>query len=269
MSAAVALDRAVPASDSPIPWAPKIPEGWEVLRIRSLFSQRKERNDPIKTREILSLTAAQGVVPCSQKEGVGGNKPKDDLSKYDIAYPGDLLVNCMNIVAGSAGVSAYYGAISPVYYALVPRENADIKYYGYLFRLSVFQRSLIGLGKGILMHESSSGKLNTVRMRISMSALGNVKLPCPPLPEQRAIAAFLDKKCRKMDALVEAKTKAVLLLKELRERTIADAVTKGVGNGNKPECRLVKVFFRIGCGGRFLGIHGVVCSIPRSFSVAV
>ena len=27
---------------------------------------------------------------------------------------------CMNVVSGAAGVSRYYGAISPVYYALFP-----------------------------------------------------------------------------------------------------------------------------------------------------
>ena len=101
-----------------IAWLPELPEGWELLRFKALFVQRKERNDPIKTKNILSLTAAQGVVPVSEKIGAGGNKPKEDLTQYDLAYPDDLVLNCMNVVAGSVGVSKYFGAISPVYYAL-------------------------------------------------------------------------------------------------------------------------------------------------------
>ena len=49
----------------------------------------------------------------------------------------------------------------------------------------------IGLGKGILMHESENGKLNTVRMRISMDYLGNVLLPVPPRSEQDKIVDYL------------------------------------------------------------------------------
>ena len=210
---------------SGISWLPEVPEGWEVRRLKVLFSQRKERNDPVQTANILSLTAAQGVVPISEKIGAGGNKPKDDLAQYDLAYPGDLVLNCMNVVSGSVGVSNYFGAISPVYYALVAKSFVDVFYYNNIFQTTLFQRSLLPLGKGILMHESSTGKLNTVRLRISMNALGGVKLPLPPLSEQKGIAAYLDEKCGKVDALVAAKERQVKLLKELRERVIADAVT--------------------------------------------
>ena len=89
------------------------------------------------------------------------------MTKYNVAHENDLLVNCMNVVAGSAGVSRYYGAISPVYYALYPRDEDNVWYYHYIFRLLTFQRSLVGLGKGILMHESENGKLNTDRIRIT------------------------------------------------------------------------------------------------------
>ena len=228
---------------SGISWLPEVPEGWEVRRLKVLFSQRKERNDPVQTANILSLTAAQGVVPISEKIGAGGNKPKDDLAQYDLAYPGDLVLNCMNVVSGSVGVSNYFGAISPVYYALVAKSFVDVFYYNNIFQTTLFQRSLLPLGKGILMHESSTGKLNTVRLRISMNALGGVKLPFPPLSEQKGIAAYLDEKCGKVDALVAAKERQVKLLKELRERVIADAVmgkispTQGAENAENETSR--------------------------------
>ena len=211
-----------------ISWLPEVPDGWEIRRIKVLFSQRKERNDPIRTTNILSLTAAQGVVPVSEKIGAGGNKPKDDLTQYDLAYPGDLVLNCMNVVAGSVGVSNYFGAISPVYYALVAKRFVDVLYYNNIFQMTSFQRSLLPLGKGILMHESSTGKLNTVRLRISMNALNGVKLPFPPLKTQQEIVSLLDSKCGKIDRLVAAKEKEVALLKELKQSMIAEAVTRGV-----------------------------------------
>lgn len=201
-------------------WVDEIPEHWDFYRIKRIFAQRVEKNDPVITENILSLTAKQGVVPIAEKEGAGGNKPKGDMTQYNVARPDDLLVNCMNIVSGSAGVSRYFGAINPVYYALYPRLDCNVWYYHYLFRLMPFQRNLLGLGKGILMHESDSGKLNTVRMRISMDYLGNVPLPVPPRAEQDQIVRYLDWQVSIINRLIAAKRKQIGLLKE-QERSVA------------------------------------------------
>ncbi len=212
-------------------WVAQIPSHWQAKRLKAVFSIRKEKNDPVVTDFILSLTAKQGVVPYAEKEGAGGNKPKDDLSKYNIAHENDLLVNCMNVVSGSAGVSKYYGAISPVYYALYPRGDENVWYYHYIFRLISFQRSLIGLGKGIMMHESDNGKLNTVRMRISMDNLGNVLLPVPPKSEQDQIVAYLNWKVSDINRLINTRRKQIELVKE-RELIIIDRLLTAGTNKN-------------------------------------
>lgn len=226
-------------------WVERIPAHWEMKRLKGVFAMRKERNNPIQTDYILSLTAKQGVVPYAEKEGTGGNKPKDDLTQYNICRENDLLVNCMNVVSGAAGVSRYYGAISPVYYALYPREDENIWYYHYIFRLITFQRSLIGLGKGILMHESDEGVLTSVRMRISMNYLGNVLLPIPPRAEQDQIVRYLDWKISEVNRLISIKKKELKCIEELKKTIAKDAVTgkgkknmKGSGNdfvGQIPE----------------------------------
>lgn len=213
-------------------WISEMPSHWEITRLKRILQIRKEKNNPIITDFILSLTANQGVVPIAQKEGTGGNKPKDDLTKYNVARENDLLVNCMNVVAGSAGVSRWDGAISPVYYALYPRqsEKCNIWYYHYVFRLLTFQRSLLGLGKGILMHESSTGKLNTVRMRISMDYLNNVNLPIPPIDEQNKIVAYLNWQTSNINALIAAKKKEIKLLKDYKQSSISYYITHGLQN---------------------------------------
>ena len=211
-------------------WVTQIPSHWKMKRLKGVFAMRKERNNPIQTDFILSLTAKQGVVPYSEKEGTGGNKPKDDLTQYNICRENDLLVNCMNVVSGAAGVSKYYGAISPVYYAFYPREDENIWYYHYIFRLITFQRSLIGLGKGILMHESDEGVLTSVRMRISMNYLGNVMLPIPPREEQDTIVRYLDWKVSGINQLVATKRKQIKVLQEQEKRVISDSVLHGLHN---------------------------------------
>lgn len=53
-------------------------------------------------------------------------------------------------------------------------------------------------------------------------------VPLPPPAEQAAIAAFLDRETGKIDALVEAQTRLIELLKEKRQAVISHAVTKGL-----------------------------------------
>ena len=179
--------------NSGIEWIGEIPSDWKLERLKAIFLERKEKNDPIKTNYILSLGAAYGVVPYTEKEG-GGNKAKEDLSDYRLAYPNDIVMNSMNIISGSVGISKYFGCVSPVYYMLYPSvaEQIDPNYYCFMFQTKAFQKSLMGLGNGILIKESSNGNFNTVRMRIPMEKLGVQSLPVPTLEEQKRIADFLD-----------------------------------------------------------------------------
>lgn len=206
-----------------LPWLEKVPEHWELGRISRIFNLRKEKNNPIVTQEVLSLSAKYGVSPYSEKKEKGGNKPKEDLRNYNVCYPGDILVNCMNIVAGSVGISNYLGAVSPVYYPLV-NQNFDLfstRYMEYVLRTYNFQRSLVGLGKGIQMSESEDGRLFTVRMRISWDMLKTQLLLIPPLVEQEQIADYLDWKINEIDRLIIVEKEKIEKLNRLFEKIIS------------------------------------------------
>jgi type I restriction enzyme S subunit len=224
-----ALPRYEAYKDSGVEWIGEIPLDWTIEPIMALLAERNEKNDPIKTDNILSLTMDRGVIPYSEK-GLSGNKAKEDLTAYKLAYPGDIVLNSMNVIAGSVGLSKYFGAVSPVYYMLYPRKKEDvISYFDSIFQNEAFQKSLIGLGNGILIKKSaSSGKLNTIRMRIPMSRLNRVCIPYPKPSQQTAIAAFLDCKTSKIDRAVAIKKKQIQLLKEHKQILIQTAVTKGL-----------------------------------------
>jgi len=53
-------------------------------------------------------------------------------------------------------------------------------------------------------------------------------IPLPPLPEQRAIAAFLDRETARIDDLIAKKERLIQLLQEKRAALITHAVTKGI-----------------------------------------
>ena len=214
--------------DSGISWLGEYPSDWELKKIKYCLQERVEKNNPVRTTEILSLTAKQGVIPYDQKEG-GGNKPKEDVSAYRLAYPGDIVMNSMNILSGSVGLSQYFGCVSPVYYMLRPwKVTEDVRYYNYTFQTTMFQRSLFGLGNGILIKESGNGKLNTIRMRIPMDKFGELFIPVAPIDEQQLIADFLDAKCAEIDALVADIQSQIDTLEQYKRSVITETVTKGL-----------------------------------------
>lgn len=214
--------------ESGVEWIGQIPEDWEVRKLKYILCERNEKNDPIKTREILSLTASQGVIPYTEKEG-GGNRPKEDLSAYKLAYPDDIVMNSMNVLSGSVGLSKYHGCVSTVYYMLYSDdEDIDIKFYNYIFKTKAFQRSLMGLGNGILIKESENGSLNTIRMRIPMEKINRLILVVPDISEQKKIVQFLDEKIPEIDTIIEKTKESIEEYKKYKQAVITEAVTKGL-----------------------------------------
>jgi type I restriction enzyme S subunit len=64
--------------------------------------------------------------------------------------------------------------------------------------------------------------------RASWGFIKELKLPTPPLPEQRAIAAYLDHKTAQLDTLLAQKETLLRLLHQKRQALINEAVTQGL-----------------------------------------
>jgi type I restriction enzyme S subunit len=80
----------------------------------------------------------------------------------------------------------------------------------------------------ILNEELNSIGTGSTYTAISAEEVKNVLLITPPIPEQTAIAAFLDEKTCQIDSLIEKKQRLIELLKEERTAIINQAVTKGI-----------------------------------------
>ena len=75
-----------------------------------------------------------------------------------------------------------------------------------------------------LFHGMGTG----IRLTLSFKELRKQLLPLPPLAEQRSIVSYLDTKCSLLDTLLSNKERQISLLQEMKQRVIADAVTRGV-----------------------------------------
>ena len=68
------------------------------------------------------------------------------------------------------------------------------------------------------------GKMGT-QLNLNTDTVGSIIMGFPPLPEQQAIAAFLDRETAKIDALSSKVTTVIDRLKEYRTALISSAVT--------------------------------------------
>lgn len=207
-------DTARKMKPSGIPWLPEIPEGWEVRRVKGLFSLRRESYSPNEQLQVLSLIKDVGVIPYEEK-GQLGNKSKEDISGYNVARKGDIVMNSMNVIIGSVDITPFDGYISPAYYALTARQGVEARYFNYLFHLTLVQKMMRSLAKGIL----------EIRLRISVTSLLGMAFPVPPLVEQRAIVAYIEARAAKIDAAVAGLEREVAAMKEYKQRLIAEVVT--------------------------------------------
>lgn len=208
---------------SSAPWFGDIPEHWEMLRLGALLYERGETNKNKSVSQVLSLLREIGVIPYEEK-GKIGNKRSDDISRYKIVRPNDIVINCMNVIIGSVGISRYTGCLSPVYYVLRPRTlNDSPEYMNYVFQVKTFQQSLVRIGNGILAH----------RMRIPMELLKIELLPRPPYQEQLAIVKYLNWTIAQTQKYISIRRRTIKALSEQREVIIQNVLARGLNNSVK------------------------------------
>ena len=82
--------------NSNIEWLGMIPSNWNVGKFKNVLNERNQLNKDGIEKFILSLTIADGVIPYSEKQ-TGGNKAKEDITKYKLAKKNDIIINSMNV----------------------------------------------------------------------------------------------------------------------------------------------------------------------------
>lgn len=201
---------------SEIPWIKQVPAHWGELRTKFLFELMKR--PPSEDDGVVTAFRDGQVTLRSKRRTEGFTNSLKEIG-YQGVRKGDLVIHAMDAFAGAIGVSDSDGKSTPVYSVCKPREGlSNSKYYARLLRQMALSGFVESLAKGI--RERST--------EFRWADAGNVSLPVPPLSEQFAIAAFLDRETAKIDALISEQEKLIALLAEKRQATISHAVTKGL-----------------------------------------
>ena len=206
---------------SGVPWLGDIPAGGEFPRIHSLFFEVNEKYSPTQDGEmpLLSVSEYYGVAPRADKIDEDAILVRaESLDGYKKCQKGDIIINIMLAWKNALGVAPCSGIVSPAYCVYRSRKKLDARYFHHLFRTKRY---------GDVFRTVSTGIIDS-RLRLYTDKFFSIHAPFPPLPEQRAIADFLDEKCAAIDAIVEEAKSGIEEYAKWKQSVIFQAVTKGL-----------------------------------------
>lgn len=208
------MERYSEYKDSGVQWLGEIPGHWRCIQNRFIFKEnvRTPQEDDIP----LSLSQVDGLIPTDDmKESSLKTSSYDNWKRVHID---DIVLNRFKAHLGVLFASKYIGMVS-FHYGVFERTRPIIpKYYEYMFHSDQFRLILGFASKGMTVGLQNLGNADFY----------NLKSLYPPIEEQKGIVSYLDDKCAKIDKMLEGKQKQIELLAELKQRIIADAVTRGL-----------------------------------------
>ena len=201
--------------DSGLPWAPTIPDGWQVLRNGRLFSHRVQTGFP--NLPVLEVSLRTGV-RVRDMENLKRKQVMSQKEKYKRAAKGDIAYNMMRMWQGALGPAPVDGLVSPAYVVVSPFREANSAYYSYQFRTDAYMREVNKFSRGIVSD----------RNRLYWDEFKQMPSLLPPRTEQDQIVGYLRAQDAHIARFIKAKRELIGLLNEQKLQIIDHAVTRGL-----------------------------------------
>lgn len=194
--------------DSGVEWLGKVPDHWEVKRLKrclSLMTEKTSRRDYPVALENIEGWSGRFIETESEFEGEG------------VAFaPGDILFGKLRPYLAKAYLAQTNGEAVGDFHVLRPKEEISGRYAQY----QILNPDFISI--------ADSSTFGAKMPRVGWEFMGNMGFLAAPTSEQTAIATFLDRETAKLDSLIAKQERLIELLQEKRQALIAHAVTKGL-----------------------------------------
>ncbi len=213
---------------SGVEWLDEIPTHWEMRRLRYATAMRVSNVDkhtkkdelPVRLCNYADVYYNDHIV--EEIAFMSATATNDEIDRFRLKI-GDVLITKDSETWDDIGVPALieYAADDLIcgYHLALLRPVKSVLNGGYLLR------ALQSPDVGYQFHVGANG---VTRYGLTHDTIKSAHFLIPPLAEQRAIAAFLDRETGKIDALISKKERLVELLQEKRTALISRAVTKGL-----------------------------------------
>lgn len=210
---------------------PDLREGWRYqplkhvadVRFSSVNKIAVDGEAPVLLCNYLDVYRNERIT--SSLDFMSATATQKEIKRFTLA-DGDVLLTKDSEDPLDIGVPALVaGPLSGVlcgYHLALLRPHGQTMSGGYL------QRALSASG---IRDQFFSRAVGVTRFGLGTSEIGDSLVPVPPMPEQLAIAAFLDRKTTAIDALIAKKERLIELLQEKRQALITSRVLPAAGAG--------------------------------------
>ncbi|MCR4646299.1 MAG: restriction endonuclease subunit S [Oscillospiraceae bacterium] len=198
--------------DSGIEWIGEIPEEWEIVKFKyaaTVKSNLVHPNEYLNYMQIAPDNIEKGtskLLECKTVEEIGVE------SDNHLFYKGQIIYSKIRPILNKVIIAPFDGLCSADMY---PIETTINKYFLVYMMLSDRFLSQVKLVTE-----------NRVKMpKINQEELGQILIYLPTTDEQQEIAAYLDKKCAEIDALITKKEQFLTELESYKKSMIYEYVT--------------------------------------------
>jgi type I restriction enzyme S subunit len=220
---------------SGVEWLGDVPEHWDVKRLKYLSEISTSGvwgEDPNSDSDGFRVATTANISPLGEIDvaGMHVRSLSTEELKKGLCRAGDIIVvkssgSATSVISGKSG--------------LVLPEHGRICFSNFTLRVRPIEKSLHPIFAWFFL--SSEVVRSQVRLMVSTTTYPNLQVPEylsflvpePPLPEQMAIADFLDRETGRMDMLVGKKRTLIEKLKEKRTALISRTVTRGLNPNAK------------------------------------
>ena len=205
--------------DSGIEWIGEIPEGLEVVPVRSCFDEVRTKNTDGQEQNALQFKSGN-IISKANFNANTDDYVADTITNYTVVLPDTVMINGLNLNYDFKSLRVALvkekGVITSAYLAIFPdRKKISPQYATYLFK---------GYETKMAFHNMGAG----IRKTLGYKEFKNQPLLLPSKEEQNKISAYLDSKCSHIDTMLSKTRSSIEEYKKLKQAVITQAVTKGV-----------------------------------------
>lgn len=233
--------------DSGISWIGKVPEDWEIRRIKYIgYSENGltySPNDITKNAGVLVLRSSN----------IQNNRLAFDDNVYVKAAPKKLMLHKGDIIICSRN-----GSVSLIGKSALIEDDMNATFGAFMLRFhSNYNSKYIYYLVSDAISKYKGLFATTTINQLTKSAFASMHCAFAPNEEQEAIANYLDKKTAEIDKIIAEREKKIVLLNELKSSIISRTVTKGINPNAKMKDSGIDWFPLIPCNWEYSSLRHV------------
>ena len=210
------INNSVDLTDSGIEWVGKVPSHWQILPIRTLFTEVKQKNVSLETSTALQFKMGRIVRKANFDPSVDSEVERM-MRGYTFVSEGDIIITGLNLnydfVTQRVAKVVDSGAITSAYLAIRPKGLLiDSTFATYCFKAWDAAKAFHNIGEG-------------VRKILNYNLLKRLPIAFPEIDEQLRICSFLDSRLAEIDDVVLKKERQLAVLDSFKSSLIYEMVT--------------------------------------------